>query len=93
MSTGFDAVLIIVDKLSNIAVFEPVKKSYKAEDVAQCFDDRLFSKHGVPIRIISDRDRNLYIKLLERANRDTQHKAEHFYCRPPPKRTVGLKIL
>lgn len=50
---GFDVVLVIVDKLSKLAIFEAVKKTFGAREVAQVFQDRLFAKRGVPITIIS----------------------------------------
>ena len=48
-SSGFDAVLFIVYKLSGSGIFA-------AQDVAQTFHDRLFSQYGVPITIASDRE-------------------------------------
>lgn len=54
--SGFEAIIVIVDKLSKRAIFEPINKSATAQDVAQVFQDRLFSAHGMPRKIISDRD-------------------------------------
>ena len=53
---GFDVVLVIVDKLLKRAIFEAVKKTFGAREVAQVFQDRLFAKPGVPITIVLDRD-------------------------------------
>lgn len=53
---GNDAVLVIVDKFSKQAIFTPCKKSATAPEIAQLFQDHLFAKHGVPTKIISDRD-------------------------------------
>ena len=46
---GFDTVLVIVDKLSKRAIFIPTTKNGTAQDVAQLFQDKLYSTHGVPI--------------------------------------------
>lgn len=54
--TGFDAVLVIVDKLSKREIFQAVRKTDKAKDEAQIFQGRLFSIHDFPNKIISDRD-------------------------------------
>ena len=53
---GFDVALVIVDKLSKRAIFEALKKTTTAQDVSQIFQDRLFSNHGFPASIVSDRD-------------------------------------
>ena len=53
---GNDAVLVIVDKLSKRAILVATRKDVDAPEVAQLFQDSLFSKHGVPVSIISDRD-------------------------------------
>ena len=55
-TSAYDTVLIIVEKLSKQAIFVPCHKDITAPKVAQLFQDHLFSKHGVPIQIISDRD-------------------------------------
>lgn len=39
---GFDAILVIRDKLSKRAIFGSVKKKYTAEQATQVFQDRLF---------------------------------------------------
>lgn len=53
---GKDSICVIVDKLSKRAIFIPLTKTAKAIDIAQIFQDHLFSKHGVPEVIVSDRD-------------------------------------
>ncbi|CDF35428.1 unnamed protein product [Chondrus crispus] len=53
---GNDTVLVIVDRLSKLAIFIPTNENVKATTVYQLFQDHMFSKHGVPLCIISDRD-------------------------------------
>ncbi len=53
---GNDSVLVVVDKLLKRAVFIPTTKDVDAPRVEQLFMDYVFSKHGVPISIISARD-------------------------------------
>lgn len=55
-SNSFDTVLVVVDKLSKRAIFIPTKKTVTAPEVFQLFQDHVFAKHGVPIKIVSDRD-------------------------------------
>ena len=49
-------IMIVVDKLSKRAVMIPTRKEIAARGVAQLLQDHLFSKHGTPRTIISDRD-------------------------------------
>lgn len=53
---GHDTVLVIVDKLSKRSIFVPTSKDIDSPSAARLFEAHLFSKHGVPIRIVSDRD-------------------------------------
>ncbi len=53
---GNDSVLVVVDNFSKRAVFIPTTKDVDAPRVEQLFMDYVFSKHRVPISIISDRD-------------------------------------
>lgn len=53
---GNNAIVVVVDKISKWAIFVPTQKSVSAPEVAQIFHDWVFSKHGTPVRIISDRD-------------------------------------
>lgn len=55
-ANGHDAALVIVDKLSKRGIFSALKKTASAQDAAQLFRERLFTNHGVPLEIVSDRD-------------------------------------
>lgn len=54
-SNGFDCILVIVDRLTKMAIFIPTTKSLTAEDLAWLYVKHVFSKHGVPQTIVSDR--------------------------------------
>jgi transposase InsO family protein len=53
---GFDAVLVIVDRLSKMAVLLPTTESASASKVAKLVFDAVVSVHGWPTSIVSDRD-------------------------------------
>ena len=55
-SAGFDSVFVIVEKLSKRAIFIPTTKGVTAAGAAQLLQDEVFSKHGKPVKMISDRD-------------------------------------
>ena len=48
--------MVIVDKLSKVAHFSPMRASYTASSVAHVFLEDIVRLHGIPRRIILDRD-------------------------------------
>ncbi|MBW0586866.1 hypothetical protein O181_126581, partial [Austropuccinia psidii MF-1] len=55
LSNSFDSILVIVDRFSKMAVFIPTMSSITSLDLAHLFIKNIFSKHGLPSRIVSDR--------------------------------------
>jgi hypothetical protein len=53
---GHDAILVIVDRLSKWAYFVPTQTTVDAKGTAELLHDVVFVRHGMPKRIISDRD-------------------------------------
>ena len=51
-----DSIMVVVDKLSKVTHFIPVKTTYKAANIADIFLKQIFRLHGIPKVIISDRD-------------------------------------
>ncbi|HLO99762.1 MAG TPA: reverse transcriptase domain-containing protein [Fimbriimonas sp.] len=54
-SNGFNALLVIVDRLSKIAHFIPCRNESNSADLARLFFNTIFRHHGLPDTIISDR--------------------------------------
>jgi hypothetical protein len=52
---GHDTILVIVDQLSKVAHFLPVKKTITASQLAELYISRIVSLHGIPKEISSDR--------------------------------------
>ena len=48
--------MVIVDKLSKVARFIPVKYTYKVVIILDIFLKDIFRLHGVPKVLVSDRD-------------------------------------
>ncbi|MBW0511883.1 hypothetical protein O181_051598 [Austropuccinia psidii MF-1] len=55
LSNNFDSTLVVVDIFSRIVLFIPTDGSITALDLAQIFISHVFSKHGLPVSIVSDR--------------------------------------
>jgi hypothetical protein len=58
-----DAILVIVDRFSKMALYIPAEKSWKAEDLADAFIERVISRFGTPKGIVSDRG-SLFISRM-----------------------------
>ena len=53
---GFDAIWVIVDRLTKFAHFLPIKIRFNLEQLSKLYIKEVVSRHGVPVSIVSDRD-------------------------------------
>jgi hypothetical protein len=56
-SEGANSILVVVDRLTKYAHFLPLRHPFTAASVSKVFIDNVVKLHGVPLTIISDRDR------------------------------------
>nr|CAD39386.2 OSJNBb0016B03.11 [Oryza sativa Japonica Group] len=56
-SSGHDSIWVIVDRLTKVAHFIPVKTTYSGSRLAELYMARIVCLHGVPKKIVSDRGR------------------------------------
>ncbi|KAG2887218.1 hypothetical protein PC119_g19808 [Phytophthora cactorum] len=56
VSDGFDAIMVVDDKLSKRPVYIPTHTTATAEDTAKLFFNNVIRYYGIPSTIISDRD-------------------------------------
>jgi hypothetical protein len=52
---GYDSIWVIVDRLTKVAHFIPVKTTYTGAKLAEVYMSKIVCLHGVPKRIVSDR--------------------------------------
>ena len=53
---GYDAIWVIVDRLTKSAHFLPIRIKFNLEKLAKLYLKEIVSRHGVPVSIVSDRD-------------------------------------
>lgn len=53
--SGYDSIWVIVDRLTKVAHFIPVKETYTGTKLAELYFARIVCLHGVPRKIVSDR--------------------------------------
>jgi hypothetical protein len=52
-----NAIMVVVDRYSKFAHFIALHHPFSASTVARLFLDNVFRLHGMPVSIVSDRDR------------------------------------
>jgi transposase InsO family protein len=52
---GYDSIWVIVDRLTKVAHFIPVKTNYTRVQLATLYMEKIVYLHGVPKKIVSDR--------------------------------------
>lgn len=66
----YDSILVIVDRLTKYAYFLPCTENISAEDLATLYISEIYSKHGLPVDIVSDRGpqfrSNFWTRLLQK---------------------------
>ena len=54
-SSGYDAIWVIVDRLTKTAHFLPIKNTYSTDRLARLYVSQIVCLHGVLVSIVSDR--------------------------------------
>ena len=53
--SGYDSIWVVMDRLTNVAHFIPVKTTYTSAKLVKIYITRIVYLHGVPRTIVSDR--------------------------------------
>jgi hypothetical protein len=80
-SVGYDSIWVIVDRLTKVAHFIPVKTTYSGPQLAELYMSKIVCLHGVPKKIVSDRGTQFTLKFWERLHEtlDTQLRFSSAY--------------
>ena len=73
----FDSIWVIIDRLTKIAHFLPVKVKYPVIAYAELYIARILSLHGIPKTIVSDRGPQFVSKFLEELHKSLGTKLLH----------------
>ena len=65
LSNGYSAILVVVDHFSKQAIFIPCQTSTTSIDLAEILLQHVFTKHGLPKKITSDRGLQFVSKFTQ----------------------------
>jgi len=54
-SSGYDAIFVVMDRLTKFSIISPCRKDITASQTVQLFLDRVYCYFGMPVQIVSDR--------------------------------------
>ncbi|KAJ9561205.1 hypothetical protein OSB04_006365 [Centaurea solstitialis] len=69
-SRSYDAIWVVVDRLTKSAHFIAIRESSSAEALADIYVKEIVARHGVPVTIISDRDVRFTSRFWEKFHED-----------------------
>ena len=64
-SNGYNAICVIVDRLTKRAHFIPINNQFLSKDMVQLLYDKVYLLHGLPLQIISNRGVQYSAKLFQ----------------------------
>jgi hypothetical protein len=72
--SGYDSIWVIVDRLTKVAHFIPVRTTYSGPQLPELYMSRIVCMHGVSKKIVSDRGTEFTSRFWERLHEalDTQ---------------------
>jgi transposase InsO family protein len=79
--SGYDSIWVIVDPLTKVAHFIPIKTTYSRPQLVELYMSRIVYLHGAPKKIVSDRRGQFTLKFWERLHEtlDTQLRFSFAY--------------
>jgi transposase InsO family protein len=76
-SRGFDSIWVIIDRLTKLAHFLPVKVKHSTVTLAKLYFEWILSLHGVPRTIVSDRGPQFVSKFCMELHKSLGTKVIH----------------
>ena len=82
---GFDSIVTFMDRLGSDIRIVPTSTTLTAEQLAELFFTHWYCENGLPLEIISDRDK-LFISRFWRALQTNQYQIKDVFSVPPTNR-------
>ncbi|GKF66188.1 reverse transcriptase domain-containing protein, partial [Tanacetum coccineum] len=64
-AAGFNLIWVIVDLLTKSAYFLPMREMDSTENLTRLYMKEIVARHGIPVSIISDRDRHFTSRVWQ----------------------------
>jgi len=83
LAQGYDSILVVVNRLTEIVHFISIIEKTSAEGLARLFRDNMWKLHGLPESIISDREPQFVVRVMWELNRMLRIESKLstvFYC-------------
>ncbi|KAJ9566522.1 hypothetical protein OSB04_002488 [Centaurea solstitialis] len=87
----FDAIWVIVDRLTKSAHFLAIRESFTSEQLAELYVKEVVKRHGVPVSIISDRHTRFTSRFWERFHADMGTSYHSSIGMPPYEMLYGRR--
>jgi hypothetical protein len=87
---GNDSIWVIIDRLTKIAHFIPVKTTFGRATIARIYLKEIVSLHGIPRKIVSDRGTQ-FTSILDESSASYGHQARLQHSLSPPVRWSDRK--
>ena len=88
---GYDSIWAVVDRLTKVAHFIPVKTTYTSAKLAKIYMTRIVCLHGVPRTIVSDRGTQFTSKFWNQFHETWGTRLEFSTVFPPADRWTDRK--
>jgi hypothetical protein len=72
--SAYDSIWVIIDRLSKVPHFIPVKTTYKGSKLDELYIARIVCLHGVPKKIVSDQGTQFTSKFWEKLHESMDTK-------------------
>ena len=76
-SNGYNAICVIVDRLTKRAHFIPINNQFLSKDMAQLLYDKVYLLHGLPVRATGAQDSRRILSYITVCGYDTTHLQEN----------------
>jgi len=63
-SKGYTNILVVIDRLTKQVVFVPTRRTINMKELSEVFIHEVFSKHGTPTHVTSDRGSEFVSKFF-----------------------------